>query len=653
LNWRSSGWARDLSLGIKGALAVIAVILLVGVAPNLAHAADAAYPLRRVAVAGGGGPGGPRGFLYYVSSKADRHGYNFVVYALHDNGETAEQFADRSGWSKLAEDNGFVVVYPEANNKTWSPFANLEDSYLEAVFDGVRGNITFATPDEAAPPRDGGGGGGGRGGPPGGPPGGGPRLPRVMTWGAFHYITGDGAGARVAEGFAIANPGLFAAVATLNGTAYRLSLAKGDELAQGYFQNQRGGKTAVPQWRALKKDVALPAWLFTTGAPDANQTALANYWKRNNAVGAAPANRNIGGFQTAVYTNAAHPEQQVRTTVLPAGAKYDPAVAAAIWNDLFRRVARYTDAPNGDLVTMWTQAEFNQQFEVHKTQIGNLTYQYFVKTPSSYRKGTPMPLVLSAHGFSFPPWMYSRQIMMHEVGEKEGFITVYINGVNNAWDFGAADSPDFKYVNQVVAEMKANFSIDPTRVYMQGFSAGSGLTLAEGLMNPRTFAAVSPNSGIGDFTPGVQALITQAKAAGDVRIPMLAIYGAVDAASSTDALIPAKGVLANAINNVKTFNHITTPDKVAVYDSPSTAPYEVLTPGGAFTKLGVDAHYPQGRFFRYDYMSADPKPLPLFSWIWVNDMMHGGDYRQAQMVWNYFKQWRRNADGSLTYVAAR
>jgi len=92
---------------------------------------------------------------------------------------------------------------------------------------------------------------------------------------------------------------------------------------------------------------------------------------------------------------------------------------------------------------------------------------------------------------------------------------------------------------------------------------------------------------------------------------------------------------------------------VETFDSAFVAPYDVLVLGGKLTQSGTDRHYPNGRFLRYDYMSADPKPLPLFSWVWVTDMMHGGDPREAQMIWDYFKQWRRNVDGSLTYVGAR
>ena len=48
---------------------------------------------------------------------------------------------------------------------------------------------------------------------------------------------------------------------------------------------------------------------------------------------------------------------------------------------------------------------------------------------------------------------------------------------------------------------------------------------------------------------------------------------------------------------------------------------------------------------------ADAAPLNLFSFVWVEDMAHGGDPRQAQLEWDYFKRWHRNADGSLSYTS--
>ncbi|MDB5459755.1 MAG: Poly(3-hydroxybutyrate) depolymerase-like protein, partial [Caulobacteraceae bacterium] len=187
-------------------------------------------------------------------------------------------------------------------------------------------------------------------------------------------------------------------------------------------------------------------------------------------------------------------------------------------------------------------------------------------------------------------------------------------------------------------------------VYMQGFSFGSGMTLMTGLTHPQLFAAISPNNGIGDYSKEVMSWLGDLKAKSDVRMPTMVVYGDVDTGGSPDALIPADGVLRHAIDYQRTYNHLSAKDRTERYDSPFTAPYDVLAPGGKLVRAGFDARYPQGRFKIYEYMSADPKPLNLFKLVWVTDLSHGGDAREAQLEWDYFKQWRRNPDGSLTHI---
>lgn len=588
--------------------------------------------------------GRDRAYSYYVSSKYAPAGFNMVVYALHDNGQTAEQFAKQSGWMKLAEDYGFAVVFPEAGPQGWTPVSGGDDAYLKGVYDHAVGHLMVgggAAPAGARARAGGGGEGGGGAGGAGGR--------RAQTWLPFHYVTGAGAGATVAQEFVMNNPGVFAAIATVDGAAFPAAYAKGDEVAQNYFQDPRGGKNAKPTVKQLKKDVPIAAWLFTSGAPSAAEAKQADYFKRSNAVASASSSDGAGGFQTSLYRNSANTAQTVRTTVLPDGAKYDASVASAIWTTLFSHVARWTSSPNGDLGSVLTEAEVNKTFDVHTTDVDGLTYKYYVKTPSTYQKGKPLPVVISAHGAFFPAWLYLNQIKMHEVGEKEGFITVYVNGQQNRWDFTKPEGPDSKFVQKALAEVQAQYSVDTSRVYMQGFSLGSGLTYMMGTTHPQLFAAVSPNSGIGPMTPEVKAAMAEAKAKGkgDVRLPMMIVYGDVDNAASTDAKVPAEGVLRGAIDEMKQYNNITTADKVVRFDSPNTKPYDELVLGGKAVRLGKDDRYPKGRFQVSQYFSADPKPLNLFTWVWVTDMSHGGDPRQAQMEWDYFKQWRRAPDGGL------
>ena len=357
--------------------------------------------------------GRDRGYSYYVSSKVDKKGFNFIVYALHDNGQTAEEFAEQSGWKKIAEKNGFVVVFPEAVDKTWAPNSGAEDHYLKAVYDDASTHMLLPAGD--APPQNFGprggaeaAGGGGRDREAPNAEGGGNRRnggpPRVMTWFPFQYLTGAGAGGRVAQEFAIDYPGVYAALATLNATPFNAIYAKGNEPAQAYFQEMRF-KNASPVWKQLKKDVPVAVWLFNSHEPGAAGKKLADYWKQADRVSSNGPATTVAGFNTTIYRNSTNPAQQVRVSTLPASSKPDATLAAAIWSDFFSHVARWTSSPNGDLGTLLTQAEIKDSFDIRAITVDGKPYKYYLQRPSGVEKGKPCAEMTNGSGlpFSTPP----------------------------------------------------------------------------------------------------------------------------------------------------------------------------------------------------------------------------------------------------------
>ena len=109
-------------------------------------------------------------------------------------------------------------------------------------------------------------------------------------------------------------------------------------------------------------------------------------------------------------------------------------------------------------------------------------------------------------------------------------------------------------------------------------------------------------------------------------------------------------MLRDAIDQFKTYNHITIPDRIEKVSSVNSDPYEALVPGGKFVHAAADRRYPDGRFQIYRYASADPQPLGLFDVVWVKDLSHGADLREAKLEWDFFKHWRRNPDGTVTFA---
>jgi len=338
-------------------------------------------------------------------------------------------------------------------------------------------------------------------------------------------------------------------------------------------------KNASPVWKQLKKEVPVAVWLFNSREPGAAGTKLAAYWKQVDRVSSSGSETNIGAFSTVTYRNSGNTAQQVRLTTLPAASKPDEALAAVIWSDFFSHVARWTSSPNGDLGTLLTQAEVNDSFDVRDITVDGKAYKYYLKRPSGFEKGKSLPLVISAHGHGYPAWLYLSQIKMHEVGEKEGFLTAYLEGPGPGWDFKLPDGADAQFVQKVIAEAEQTYGADSGRIYMQGFSLGSGLTYMMGVTHPSLFAAISPNSGIGPMSKEVEARIAAVKGQSDIRIPTLMVYGDVDSGGSIDGHMPAQGVVRGAFDELKTFDHITTQDRTERFNSDNVDPYDVLVPG--------------------------------------------------------------------------
>ncbi|MDB5459541.1 MAG: Poly(3-hydroxybutyrate) depolymerase-like protein [Caulobacteraceae bacterium] len=609
--------------------AVVLALSLVSLWATGAKAADA-YPLVENTVKV---DGVDRTYAYYASPKANSWTQGYAVFALHSNGQTAEQFAEQSGWAKLADENGFVVVFPKAE-KAWSSTSGANEEYLKAVFEDARTHVLSRFPGDRAPA----GAAGGQG------------APRRAQLTATHtYLTGAGAGGVAAQEFAIDHPGMVAGIATLDGAPFAGAYVKGDDVAENIFQYGRG-KSAPPTSRELKKEVPVAAWLFSTTAQTPGLSRQVAYWKRSNAVGANAENRTVSGLQTTIYSNPQNEAQQVRTTVLPAGAKYDEVLASAVWNDFFSRTARWTSSPNGDLTRILTAADVDRTFELHTVNVDGAPYKYYVKLPSSYKKGQALPVVISLHGGAQPAWLYMGQIRMHEVGEKEGFITVYpVAAQRNIWTAADFNGPDAKGIAAVVDDVIAAYGADRSRVYLHGFSVGSRMATTTALTRPQLFAAISPNSGFPPFAPEMQAKIAELKGKMDYRMPTFAVSGSADADASADGRLPGKGQLQGAVEAFKAYNHITTADRVERFEGVYTAPYDVFVPQGRLVHAGVDRRYPAGRFQIYKYMSADPKPLELLDFVWVTDMPHSNEPRQAQLVWDYLKHWSRNPDGTVAY----
>lgn len=126
----------------------------------------------------------------------------------------------------------------------------------------------------------------------------------------------------------------------------------------------------------------------------------------------------------------------------------------------------------------------------------NRTYVLYI--PSSYTGNTPVPLVFDWHGLmlngSIEQLMFSSYVAK---ADEEGFIMVFPNGIDGAWNIGpcctvSRDVDDLSFARELVKKLTSELCIDSKRVYSVGFSMGGGMSHFLACNAADIFAAVAP-----------------------------------------------------------------------------------------------------------------------------------------------------------------
>jgi poly(3-hydroxybutyrate) depolymerase len=140
---------------------------------------------------------------------------------------------------------------------------------------------------------------------------------------------------------------------------------------------------------------------------------------------------------------------------------------------------------------------------------------YLVFVPKAFRDSqAALPLVFMAHGANQSYKSLFDCTRWWEVAEEHGVMLVFVNGTLGAGTAvtGAAPSTtwvgvrpdarvnDAEYLKALYDRIRAEYSVDPTRVYIHGQSNGGTLVSACVNTYPELFAAVGSTTGLG-MTP--------------------------------------------------------------------------------------------------------------------------------------------------------
>jgi polyhydroxybutyrate depolymerase len=120
---------------------------------------------------------------------------------------------------------------------------------------------------------------------------------------------------------------------------------------------------------------------------------------------------------------------------------------------------------------------------------------YLVYVPGSYTGAEAMPLVLNFHGLGsngLAQHLYSGLV---PIAEREGFVLVSPNGVNNSWLI-TPGANDIQFTRDLVAAISEQLCIDPGAVFATGMSNGGFMSAALACRAGDLVAAVAPVAGV-------------------------------------------------------------------------------------------------------------------------------------------------------------
>ena len=108
--------------------------------------------------------------------------------------------------------------------------------------------------------------------------------------------------------------------------------------------------------------------------------------------------------------------------------------------------------------------------------------QYLLHVSKKYDRSKPAPLVISLHGAMNWPGFQRDTTRWNGLADEQGFLVVYPAGTGfgpRTWDMNGYGNPatmkDVRFISALIDKLRAEYSIDASRIYADGLSNGGGI----------------------------------------------------------------------------------------------------------------------------------------------------------------------------------
>lgn len=215
-------------------------------------------------------------------------------------------------------------------------------------------------------------------------------------------------------------------------------------------------------------------------------------------------------------------------------------------------------------------------------KLAGFTRTWLVHLPKSYKRGHPVPLVIAYHGRNGTPQALERSTRLDEQADRLGFIVVYPTGVEGSWNlhgFTAADAAGvdgIAFATALLDRLELNYSIDPKRIVLAGFSDGGNMVNWLGCRLADRVTAIVPIGGtlVTELAPGCKP---------SRPLTVIEFHG------SADLLVPFAGAYIGPNNTGLSLSVEANIAAWAARDRCAAAPRKSLLPGtGSFPPVQVE-----------------------------------------------------------------
>jgi len=440
----------------------------------------------------------------------------------------------------------------------------------------------------------------------------------------------------------------------MNDTKYLIGIGSGADLACTLAANYPENIAAVlcinPTIAELPTNKATfaPMPVHLVNCPD----KIRDYFIKANEAEPVEQGNNI-----SIYENKLNPLQRVIDDRL--NKELTPELLESVWNELFKKVRRTNTGAHGDCEPRMDIKKASFEIYLDDDRLDGKPHTWFTHVPSGIKKDQTekVPLLVFFHGGSDNPAEAAEMSKFHELGEKEGFITVYPWGGNKTqWNCNMDESEpdDVGFAVALIKHMIANYPVDEGRVYLSGFSNGAAHAQAVAMVHPELIAGIChinsnwPGRRIGPSDINVEemkpfSIALEKKKKFDYRMPVWYTYG------SREASYPVyRGCTQqHQYDFWKRYNNIEiapTPER----DNPH--PCGCGVPGHKYTLLKPSKRHPHHEYDVHSFYSMDKEPLNLYNYVLMRDKGHEVAEMDPALGWAYVKKFRRLPDGGLEII---